>query len=170
MKNNMRERAQRKVLILAGEGGHAAQAMLLANLLSNSDLTRSYVTAIEDSVSASAADVKLINLSKQLKRYRHKWHYLFATPLLLKAFLNFWKTAVHINPSSIISLGPYISVYALLYCKYNRINFIHIETRARFTTLSFTYKCVKLLKGKTAYQNVELKKLDPSGLYLGRLE
>lgn len=166
----MRKLPRRKVLIIAGEGGHAAQAVVLANLLSDADLTREYITAVEDSASGNRANFKLINISKQLKRYRRKWHYIFAIPLVLNSFISFCKTVTQINPSSIISLGPYISIYGLIYCKFKRIKFIHIETRARFKSLSLTYKCVKLLRGKTAYQNCELKKLDPSGLYLGRLE
>lgn len=161
---------QSKILIISGEGGHAAQAMVLAKLLSEADETRQYLTAIEDSASGKDADLKLLNMSQYLKRYSKKSHYFVISPLLIKAFFQFLKITTHVKPQAIISLGPYISVYALIYCKLVGAKFLHIETRARFKSLSLTYRCVKFLGGATAYQNLELRTLDPDGLYFGRLE
>ncbi|MEL4415887.1 PssD/Cps14F family polysaccharide biosynthesis glycosyltransferase [Shewanella algae] len=158
-----------KVLIVAGEGGHFAQAKRFVNLeCTNSNLVEYTVISDSSSYIDNVKVIKEIKLSKFTKN-RNFFNLIVFFVLSIYVFFHSLFYVINCEARVIVSFGPIISIPYLFWGKLLGKKVVHIETWSRFYTKSMTGKIAYHLADKFVIQNEELKALYPLAIYGGRL-
>jgi len=155
----------KRVAICYGAGGHKEQAKRLCNLLleHSQEIIFYSITDVGNSLNFTENHI-------QLGEFRDKYNGNLMP--LKQIYMNFKRVKEFIldnNIQSVISTGPGLSVLLFFVCKLYKVNFFHFETWSRFEKLSSTTKLLNILGCRIFYQNIELKKFLPKGIYVGRL-
>ena len=157
------------VLIVAGEGGHFAQAKRFINLDCENSFQVEY-TLITDSTStiANIKMIKEIGLSKFTKN-RNLFNLIRFFILSVYVFFHSLFRVVTCDAKVMISFGPIISIPYLFWGKLCGKKVVHVETWSRFYSKSITGKFAYYIADEFVIQNEELKALYPLAIYGGRL-
>lgn len=153
------------LLVLAGEGGHLAQAERFLAMLE--PRTFDSVTLYTDNFRKV---IKGADKCYELKDLRKKSG--FSLPqVCIHNFLvlrYFFPKLLKKNVA-VISFGPGVALVPALLAKLFRKRIVHIETWSRFYSQSATGRYMYRIADKFYVQNEELLKLYPNAIYAGRL-
>lgn len=160
---------KRKVTIVAGEGGHLAQAKRFISLDSEFYVDVEYILITDSKIKIPNTEVYLEkNISKYTKQ-RNILNLLMFFVYYMRLFVNSFIYIVSKKPKVLISFGPILAIPYLFWGKLFGIQIIHVETWSRFYSKSFAGKFAYYLADKFIIQNLELKNLYPNSIYGGRL-
>ncbi|NOH36354.1 PssD/Cps14F family polysaccharide biosynthesis glycosyltransferase [Vibrio chagasii] len=149
--------------LIYGEGGHSAQMNRLLNNL-NQDSTK--LIHIVDSKNLVLGEKYYY--CRPLRKKSNNTIFYTLISIIISLFLAL-KLFILYRPKSIISTGPAFCFLFFIIGKVTRSKLIFIETWSRFYTKSQTAKLIYPIADMFLYQNVELKKIYPKGIYSGRL-
>ncbi|MDA5565373.1 hypothetical protein PJK54_17060 [Cobetia sp. MMG027] len=150
--------------IVAGEGGHFAQAKRLIALADQTSKDR--IVHISDN-----ENCKLSNICVTLKPLRCKDSNYCFTDLsnFIKNIIVIYKSFGSYNNVRVVSLGPGIAIPVALIGKIKGAKIIHIETWSRITSKSITGRIMYFLSDKFIVQHKSLVKIYPKSIYGGLL-
>lgn len=149
--------------LIYGEGGHSAQ---MNRLLLKLNQNENKLIHIVDSKSLVIGE-KYYYCRPLRKKNNNSISYTLMS-IFLSLFLAL-KLIFLYRPKTIISTGPAFCFLFFVLGKLTRSKTIFIETWSRFYSKSQTAKLVYPIADMFLYQNIELKKLYPKGIYSGRL-
>lgn len=151
------------VLLVYGEGGHAAQ---MNRLIKRLELKRNEMVSIVDSV-------KLQYLGQQFvvpaTRKKHKNNVVYTCLSFFNNLTLTLRVFYKYDIKLVISTGPGICVIPSLFARVLGRDVIFLETWSRFETRSFSGRIMYRLASHFYVQNKELLKLYPNAEYSGRL-
>lgn len=154
-----------EVLVVFGEGGHAAQ---MRRLLEVTGLSPTQCIAIvdRDGLSSTVAEAEWV-----VPPLREKYGLRLAS-LLARAFVLVgasYQVLRRYRPSAMLSTGPGLCLAPALLCRISGLPVIHIETWSRFRTRSLSGRVMYHLATHFYVQNTQLLQLYPKARYSGRL-
>jgi beta-1,4-N-acetylglucosaminyltransferase len=151
------------VVICYGEGGHAVQAR---RFVDGARLHAQKVLKIGEAGSGSCvADYFLENPFP-------KRGGILVIPLIKNIFQSLWYVArfrVGLGSKVLVSFGPGITVFLMIFWRVSGGKAVYIETWSRFYSASSTGKLAYIFLRDFYIQNEELKHVYPKAKYAGRL-
>ena len=164
---------RRLVCIVAGVGGHEAQAQILKELLIRTASNIDVKLILEDAGSRVKADCCITATSHLGKHGSQVSLIRFLPYFFINVFelvLKFRKLKRSYSKVSIISLGPFPAIPAYVASKILSCRFVSIESRSRFTTLSATNRLLHRIGAIVLSQHmndeVRVRKINAIGVLL----
>ena len=153
------------VLLIAGEGGHYAQAKRL--YIGTKEELQCPVLVLTDSLNKK---IEKHVVHYELGDFRRKSGFSFFGFIahLLKCFFIVLPLITRYKVN-VISTGPGIAILPSIIVKFSGGSVVHIETWSRFYSKSGAGRVMYYLADKFYVQNVELLELYPKAIYSGRL-
>lgn len=154
------------LFVVAGEGGHYTQALLLSDLLIYYGCK---VTILTERGNPMLHDNSSASLTPSSSRLKGELRKFYLVPLFLTNTLQILRSLRQYEDiDGVIGLGPFVNLPAYVACILLRIRFCCVESRSRFRSLSKSNKLIRRLGGKIFTQN---KLKDSSAIdILGRIE
>ncbi|MDB9965151.1 hypothetical protein OAD55_01075 [Planktomarina temperata] len=151
---------EKLVLIVAGVGGHEAQAKILKNKMRDwsKELKVELICEVS-SMDADKTDYQICSsspIAKKLTRFR----VLSLIPIFIANVFQMSKIIFQKKPYfdvALVSLGPFPAIPSFIASKICRTKFVSIESRSRIETISATNKLLLMMKAQVFVQhsNVE---------------
>jgi UDP-N-acetylglucosamine:LPS N-acetylglucosamine transferase len=160
---------ERVVTIIAGEGGHLAQAKRFMNLDCNSFHNVKYILISDANVNIPGIGLHLERNISKFTKVRSFMNLFMFFIYYVRLFFSSFVYVLSKKPEILISFGPILAIPYLFRGRLFRIEVIHVETWSRFYSRSFTGRIAYYLATKFIVQNKELQKLYPKSIYGGRL-
>lgn len=155
----------RVLLILAGEGGHLAQAERFVTMLKPNSFDS--VILYTDNY---RKDIKGVEKCYEIQDFRKKSGFsLYQVTKHMALVFKYFVPKLMLKEVSVISFGPGATLLPALFSKVFRKRLIHIETWSRFYSKSATGYYMYRVADKFYIQNKELLILYPKAIYAGRL-
>lgn len=155
--------------IIAGEGGHLAQAKRFIALERDLFTDVNYILITDANITIPNVECYIERNISNYTKQRNITNLLKFTFAFARLFFNSLLYVVKRKPEVLISFGPVLAIPYLFWGKLLGVKVIHIETWSRFYTKSFAGRVAYLLADKFVIQNKELQKLYPNSIYGGRL-
>jgi UDP-N-acetylglucosamine:LPS N-acetylglucosamine transferase len=147
---------EKLVLIVAGVGGHEAQAKILKNKLCDwSTELKAELICEASSMAANKSDHRIYSssfLAKKLARFR----VLALVPVLAANVLQICKIVFQKKmyfDVAIVSLGPFPAIPSFIASKICGIKFVSIESRSRIVSISASNKLLLMMKAQVFVQH-----------------
>jgi UDP-N-acetylglucosamine:LPS N-acetylglucosamine transferase len=161
----MVKKQHKKIILVAGEGGHFEQAKrlyfnmreeMLGNVIVLTDTHNKKITP--EILHCELGDFRGKDGFNLYGFFRH-----------LKNIYSIVMPIIKSNDVALISTGPGIAILPALLVKVFGGKVVHIETWSRFYSKSGAGKIMYLIADKFYFQNKELSLVYPKGIYAGRL-
>lgn len=147
---------EKLVLIVAGVGGHEAQAKILKNkLCDQSIMLRVELICEASSMTANKSDHR-INSSSLLAKKWNRLRFLVLMPVLVANFFQICRIIFqkkrHFDVA-LVSLGPFPAIPSFIASKICGIKFVSIESRSRIVSISETNKLLLMMNAQVFVQH-----------------
>lgn len=155
------------VVLVAGEGGHNMQMMRLADLIGREGKPVSFICEARTIPSHMVRVLLPDRISKLSKDSGVSFvgTFFFMIKLFFLTLFSFLRS----RPVGVVFHGPLFCIPVYCVCFLLRIKCINIESWSKFEHPSKTCKFLYMAGVRTYYQNLEIARFYPKGLYSGRL-
>ena len=147
---------EKLVLIVAGVGGHEAQAKILKNKLCNQSMRLKVELICEtSSMTANKSDHRISSSSLLAKKW-NRFRLLVLMPVLVANVFQICRIIVqkkrHVDVA-LVSLGPFPAIPSFIASKICGIKFVSIESRSRIVSISASNKLLLMMKAQVFVQH-----------------
>lgn len=153
---------EKLILIVAGVGGHEAQAKILKDkLCCSSTGLKAALICEASSLTASKSDYRIFSSSRIAKK-KTKFRFLTLIPVLIINVFQICKIIIQKKSHfdvAVVSLGPFPAIPSFIASKICGTKFVSIESRSRIVSISATNKMLLMMKAQVFVQhsNAEAK-------------
>lgn len=163
---------EKLVLIVAGVGGHEAQAKILKNKLRDwSEGSKVELICEASSMAANKSDHRIYSSSfvaKKLTRFR----VLALMPVLTANVFQICKIVFQKKSHfdvALVSLGPFPAIPSFIASKICGTKFVSIESRSRIESISATNKLLLMMKAQVFVQHSNTETISRNLKHIGVL-
>lgn len=167
----VRQGGRRPVLLVAGEGGHAAQASRFAVQMSTELACAEVVLLTEDAGVCVQFEGQLVlrrNLSR-LSKFRGPRAIAAVAAAFCAEFLAAPFLLRQLRPCGLVAFGPLFCLPVCIWARVMGLRVVYVESWSRFYEPSLTGRAMGILANRIYYQNETLGNHLKGASYGGRL-